>query len=294
MKKSDFLKLNPMLLKEVNEPFNSKDYIFEIKFDGTRAMIFINNGEIIIKSRRNVILNNTYPELLEIKNISKDTCILDGEIILLDNGKPSFSKLQERSKLKDKSKIEFMRNNYPVTFICFDILYKNKDLTNIPLIERKKILNTINDTEYFYKSRFFPNKGIDLFNLTKKENLEGIVAKKKNSLYTYAKRTNDWLKIKNFILENFFIFGYIDNPDNYIISLILGETINNINYYVGKVILSKKDPLYKKLKQEKIIKKSILKNFNELATFLKPKYDIPIYYMERTKNNMLRQPFIKK
>ena len=96
MTRNDFLKLNPMLLHEIDKPFNSEDYLYEIKFDGIRALILISNSKIIIKSRRGIILNDVYKELLSIKSISKDTCIFDGEIVILHEGKPAFSKLQEQ------------------------------------------------------------------------------------------------------------------------------------------------------------------------------------------------------
>jgi len=294
MEKNNFLKLTPMLLHEVFKPFNNENYIYEIKFDGLRALIYINDGEIIIKSRRNIILNNIYPELLEIKNICKDRCIFDGEIVLLQDGKPSFSKLQERARLKNKNRIDYMIKNYPVTFVCFDILYKNKDLTNTPLIDRKKILAKIKDTDYFIKTKYYEEIGKDLFEFVKKENLEGIIAKKKNSLYIYNKRVKDWIKIKNFKIETFYICGYIDVPKNNIITLILGEKINNKYHFVGKVILGKKDILYKNLMNEKETK-NYLNNFNEKdIIYLKPKFTVKVHYMERTKNNLLRQPFIKK
>lgn len=294
MEKNNFLKLTPMLLHEVSKPFNDNNYIFELKFDGLRCLIYIDNGEIIIKSRRNIILNNIYPELLEIKNITNEKCIFDGEIVLFENDKPSFSRLQERARLKNKNRINYMIENYPVTFVCFDILYKNKDLTNMPLIDRKHILNKFKNTNYFVKTKYYEGIGKDLFEFVKKENLEGIIAKKKNSLYTYNKRIKDWIKIKNFKLEAFYICGYIDIEKNNIITLILGEKINNDFRFVGKVILGKKDNLYKIIKKEKETK-NYLTNFCEIeVSYIKAKYKVDVYYMERTKNNLLRQPFIKK
>ena len=294
MEKNNFLKLTPMLLHEVSKPFNDNNYIFELKFDGLRCLIYIDNGEIIIKSRRNIILNNIYPELLEIKNITNEKCIFDGEIVLFENDKPSFSRLQERARLKNKNRINYMIENYPVTFVCFDILYKNKDLTNMPLIDRKHILNKFKNTNYFVKTKYYEGIGKDLFEFVKKENLEGIIAKKKNSLYTYNKRIKDWIKIKNFKLEAFYICGYIDIEKNNIITLILGEKINNDFRFVGKVILGKKDNLYKIIKKEKETK-NYLTNFCEIeVSYIKSKYKVDVYYMERTKNNLLRQPFIKK
>lgn len=295
MKKNKFLKLKPMLLHEIDKPFNDDNYIFEIKFDGIRALIYMNNDEIIIKSRNNIILNNNYPELLELKKLTKSTCILDGEIVLFDNGKPSFSKLLERVRLKNKETIKNYQIKNPVTFVCFDILYKDYDLTNKTLIERKKILNEFKNNDIFIKTKYYENIGKKLFNFVKKEDLEGIIAKLKESKYTYGIRTKEWIKIKNFKHDKFYICGYINEEDKYIITLVLGELKNNKYYYVGKVILSKKDKLYNKLLKEKVLKDSTLENYdNKNITYIKPSILIDVYYIERTKNNLLRQPFIKK
>lgn len=292
MEKSDFLKLNPMLLYEVSKPFDNKDYIFELKFDGIRALIFINKGKIIIKSRRGIILNDIYPELLDIKNLSEDVCIFDGEIVLIKNGKPSFSKLQERMKLKNDVLISHMKENEPVVFVCFDILYKNKDLTTTKLIKRKEILNKFQDSNVFMKSLYVENNGIKLFDFVKKEGLEGIIAKKKASFYTYGKRTDAWLKIKNYRVEDFYVCGYIKNKND-TLSIILGELKNNKYYTVGKVLMGNKNPLYKKIIKENKVD-NYLENYKELNSFfIKAKYKIAINYLERTKNNYLREPRIK-
>ena len=88
--------IKPMLLTEQNKPFDNSQYLFEIKFDGMRAIIYVSNNDIVIKSRNGKVLNNLFPELLDIKKIVKGQCIFDGEIVLLDNGLPDFSKLQNR------------------------------------------------------------------------------------------------------------------------------------------------------------------------------------------------------
>lgn len=290
MKRNDFLDLKPMLLSEEATPFDNEDYIFEVKFDGTRTLIFVDGDEIIIKSRRNVILNDTYPELLAIKNITKDTCIFDGEIILMDEGKPSFAKLQERSKLKNKYRIKYMQENYPVCFVCFDILFQNKDLTQMTLMERKKILDKFKDTDTFIKSKYIRGKGRDLFEITQKEGLEGVVAKERNSKYFYDMRTKQWIKIKNLMEEEFVICGFITN-NNQTISVVLGELVNDEYYYVGKVVMGRKNNLFEKILKEKQ-KKNYVLNFNKEAIFIAPKYRLKVKFMERTKKGYLRQPFI--
>ena len=293
MERNNFLYLKPMLLKEVYKPFNDKDYIFELKFDGIRCLVLINNDDIIIRSRNGVILNNIYPELKSIKNISNDICVFDGEIVLLSDGKPSFSKVMERFRLRNSNKIKFMIENYPVTFVVFDILYFNKDLTEYTLIERKKLLNKFKDTKYFVKSKYIEEKGIDLFNINKKNNLEGVVAKKKNSKYYYGIRTKDWIKIKNWISEDFYVCGYEYTKGNTVINVILGEKIDGNFQYVGKVIMGVKNKMYNTIINSTIVK-NYLKNYDiRNANIISPDCKIKVNYIERTKDNLLREAFIR-
>ena len=290
MDKNKFLELKPMLLQEVNKPFNDKKYLYELKFDGIRALIFINKGKIIIKSRNGVILNNNYPELLNLKNITNKMVIFDGEIVLMKNNLPSFLELQKRVRLKDELKILKMSRENPVTFVVFDILYENKDLTKLSLIERKEILNKYQDNDIFVKSKYFDD-GIKLFNLVKKGKIEGIVAKLKTSLYKYNERSYDWLKIKNYQENDFWIVGY-NLTKSKVLSVFLAELNNNKYYFVGKMMMGSKNKLYEKILQEKSVNNYLLNN-KEKANFIKPKYQITVNYIEKTTNGMLRQPFIK-
>ena len=284
---------SPMLLEEVNAPFNSQDYIFEIKFDGIRATIFANSKELKIYSRNKQDITYLYPELDNIRYIVKGNTIFDGEIIVMQNGKPSFNKLQERIRLKDKKKIEQLVKNNPVIYVCFDILYDNKSLINLPLLKRKKILNKYEDNDCFLKSKYIEETGVNLFRNIQKADLEGIVAKKKDSIYEINRRSDSWVKIKNLKEELFFIGGFIEKKSNFVISLVLGEYKNNKLYYVGKVTLSKKSSLYNVLKKEKVMNKSVFCNYDEkLVNYLKPMLKCKVRYLERTKNNHLRHPTI--
>ena len=120
----------PMLLSEVKKPFDDQDYLFELKYDGIRALIFASPKEVIIKSRNNYDITYLYPELQSIKNIVKTKCIFDGEIVLMENDSPSFLALQKRANLKQKNKIFEQSQTNPVIFMVFDILYENKNLVN--------------------------------------------------------------------------------------------------------------------------------------------------------------------
>lgn len=292
MRKSDFFTLSPMLLEEIKKPFNDPNYLYEIKFDGFRALIYINRETIIIKSRNGIILNDIFPELINIKNIIKNPCILDGEIVYLENGKPNIKPLQERMRTKNKIKSKNLQEKYPAVFICFDILYNGKDLTNTPLIKRKHILDKFKENEVFQKTKFFLEKGKELFKFIKKENLEGIVAKEINSKYYFGKRESVWLKIKNIQSDYFYIGGYSQNKNN-TISLYLGEKRKNKLYFVGKISVSNKKEIYFQVLKAKLHKKSPFQDYEDKnCNYIKPRIDILVHYTEKTSNNMLRHPKI--
>ena len=188
-----------------------------------------------------------------------------------------------------------MSEENPICFICFDILYKNKDLTNLKLTERKKILKKIKDNDVFIKNKSIDSKGIELFKEIKKVGLEGIVAKKKDSIYQINTRVNEWLKIKNYKKGKFYIGGYKENADSPVISLALGEMKKDKLFYVGNVSMAKKNSLYKKIKMLKISKLSTFHNYyNNELNYINPKLQCSVSYIERTKSNHLRQPIFKK
>ncbi len=282
----------PMLLSEKNKPFNSTDYIYELKYDGIRALIYATPKKVIIKTRNNIDITHKFIELESIKTLVKENTIFDGEIVIYEKNKPDFSKVQERLRLKNKDKIKLSSINNPTVFVCFDILYLNKDLTNTPLIKRKEILNAFKDTEYFIKSKYFPS-GIELFKKVKSLSLEGIVAKKKNSTYEINKRTDNWIKIKNLKEETFIIGGY-SITNNYTFTIYLGEYINNKLHFIGKLNISKKNKLYITLTKMKKTKSKFINNEESNVIYISPTIKCKVKYLERTKNNHLREAtFIK-
>lgn len=284
----------PMLLGEVSEPFDSKDYIFELKFDGTRTIIFVSPDEIKIFNRRKMDITYLYPELDMIRDLVKRKTIFDGEIISMENGAPSFQKLQKRAHLKDKRKISYQAKNNPVLFVCYDLLYDGESLIDIGIEKRKEKLEKFPENDVFIISKYIEENGIKLFNNVKKLNLEGIVAKQKKSVYEINKRSNSWLKIKNLKTDSFYIGGYIEKKEGFVISLIIGEYRDGKFCYVGKVTLGKKTPLYRQIKDEKVIDQSPFFDLNsDGVTYIRPNLKCNVSYMERTRNMHLRQPFIK-
>lgn len=131
--------INPMLISEMQDPFDSPDYIYEIKWDGIRCVSFLGD-ETDIRNKRNKLMIPIFPELKNLHKQVKTKCILDHELIVMKNGKPDFYEVQGRAIKTNPFKIKLASNRYPASIIAYDILYyKDKDITMIPLIERKKI-----------------------------------------------------------------------------------------------------------------------------------------------------------
>ena len=177
--------ISPMLLESEKLPFNDKDYIYELKLDGIRCVAYLDSDKTILRNKRNKDVTSVYPELNNIHKQAKEKCIIDGELVVISkNGTPDFFALQKRSLLTDKFRIQIESEKTKVHFVAYDILFlKDKELINKPLLERKELLKkTIKENEFLSISRYIEENGIELFNQTKKLNLEGIVAKKKDSV----------------------------------------------------------------------------------------------------------------
>ena len=279
--------LRPMLLEEVNQIFQDDDYLYEIKFDGIRALIYVSKNEFKIISRNGKDLTKKYPELKKIQNlVGNSKVIFDGEIIATLNGIPNFSLLQKRNRIKkvNSSIIE----EIPVSFVAFDILYEHHDLTNLALVERKKMLEKYLDFDYFIKSKVYYH-GVALFKMVKKIGLEGVVAKKKDSVYSWGERSWNWVKVKNIKVDNFVVHGYLEKTNTY--SLLLGEYKKNRLNYIGKVSVNKKHEIMNILRKMKKINNQFA-NFDENANYVEPINTIRVHYLERTKSGVLRHATI--
>ena len=233
----DSKNISPMLISEMQAPFDSPDYIYEIKWDGIRCVSFLSN-ETDIRNKRNKLIAPLFPELQNLHKQVKVKCILDHELLVLKNGVPNFYEVQKRALMSNQFKIKLTASKYPASIIAYDILYyKDKDITMLPLMERKKYLNdVIIENNLISVSRYVENNGIMLFNLVKEKGLEGIVAKRKSSLYWQGKRSKDWIKCKIMATDDCIICGYILKENN-MTSLVLGQYDEDILVYRGHVTL---------------------------------------------------------
>ncbi len=287
---------SPMLIGHEVEPFNHDNYLFELKFDGIRALLYLDQNKVVIKNKRNKDVTDIYPELSQLYKNTNKKCILDGEIVVFKNGKPNFFEIQKRSLMTDQNKILIAMKTSPVQVVVFDILYYDgEDLTDLPLIKRKEYLTKyIKENQYLSISRYIEKNGIPFFQLACKNGLEGIVGKRIDSLYFEGTRTKDWKKIKNMKDEDVIICGYEVEGDN-IKNYILASYRDNNLIYRGKVFLGISNEEKKYVKQfvtnHKGEKYFTLTSQNII--WLEPILVGTVHYMELTKNYHFRQPVWK-
>ena len=219
--------IHPMLASLVEKPFDDPNWLFEIKWDGYRAVSFVDNGATRLVSRNQNDLSPRYPELRELSRFVKaENAVLDGEVVVLDDeGRSSFSLMQQRTGLRGPGRQTAPRSDLPIIYYIFDLLYiDGYDLRRVRLIDRKHLLREILlSAEIVRYSDHHTGEGVALFQAAKQKGLEGILAKKANSCYE-ERRTREWLKIKITQTVDCVVGGYTEpeGTRQYFGSLVLG------------------------------------------------------------------------
>jgi bifunctional non-homologous end joining protein LigD len=219
--------IHPMLATSVMKAFDNPGWVFEIKWDGYRAVAFIEHGKVRLVSRNQKDLTAQFTELGSLpKFVKVQSAILDGEIVALDeDGRPSFSLMQQRTGFHPGKRRLPGSEGVPVVYYAFDLLYLDGlDLRRVPLEQRKQLLQArVKAGEAIHFSDHYSEKGLDLFEAAKQRGLEGIVAKKRDSAYE-EKRSSNWLKIKITQRQECVIGGYTDPEGSreYFGALVLG------------------------------------------------------------------------
>lgn len=280
-----------MLAKESEQPFDDKNWLYEIKWDGYRAIAELENKNVKLYSRNGITFGNSYPIVVqELKKIKADA-VLDGEIVVLnDEDLPDFQLLQHYESNLHR----------PINYCVFDILSVNGYSTcELPLIKRKELLkNVIKKNDVIKYSDHVEENGIAFFNASTQKNLEGIMAKKADSQYYIGKRTNEWLKIKNHKTQEAIIAGYTDpgGSRKYFGALVLGIKDGNKLKYIGHTgsgfnqqSLKEMWNLLQPLKQSRSPFDERVKT-NMPVTWVKPKLVCEIKFTEVTRDGMLRHP----
>lgn len=263
-----------MLLQyaEDNKAFDDDNYITELKLDGIR-LIASNIDRPRLYTRHNNEITGSFSELVDSIPIPQGT-IIDAEMIVIgQDGKPDFYAMMERFMSK--------KSKYKASVCSFDIIkYKGKDVTGIPLLERKLILEeSFVENEYYAKSKYMTGKGVDYFNLVKQRGLEGVVLKSVNSKYEVGKRSSKWQKVIAYDMGEFFIAGYRKDKFGWLLSD--GERIvGSMELGVGA---TERKVGYRIFQQLKL-------NETKDTVYLQPLLKCVVKYRGYTKNNLLSLP----
>jgi len=191
------------------QPFSDPNWLFEVKWDGIRAFARLRRGKVTLTSRTGRDVTAQYPEFTRFP--ATIDAVLDGEIVALDaEGRSSFHRLQQRMNLIGRGAIARAARQVPVVFYAFDLLtLRGRDLTRLPLAERKAQLAALPWSEPWRYSDHIVGDGVGLFDLARQRGLEGIVAKRAESAYQPG-RSRDWIKFKTAQRQEAVIVGYTD------------------------------------------------------------------------------------
>lgn len=229
----------PMLAKGPMAPFDSDRHSFELKWDGTRCMAFIDKT-VVLQNRRLRDITYRYPEFWGLnKSLRAKSAVLDGELVVLEDGIPSFSRLAEREHVIDAEKIRLRSDMLPATYVVFDLLYLDGEpLLDEPLEKRRAILKSlmpISEGVVFSESYA---SGVRLFKEAIKKGFEGIMAKDKLSPYLPGVRSVHWIKVKKSFDVDAVVCGYTEGEGGraqFFGSLILGLYDKGRLVYIGRV-----------------------------------------------------------
>ncbi len=278
-----------MLATLSDELPKGKDWAYEIKYDGYRILSFVEKGNVVCKTRNGNDYTGKLESIVEeLKKIKEESFILDGEVVAFDEGGKSDFGLLQRA----------LKENNKIYYVVFDLLALNgEDMREKTLKERKKILEMmlVKSNNIIY-SQHVIGKGKQAFAFAKKNNLEGVVAKKLSSKYI-GRRSEDWLKIKCYKRQEFVIAGFDTNEKNpYLSAIYVGYYKQDKLVFVGKVGTGfdeqEKIELNKKFMKITVKKCQFNEKINEndKILWLKPILVAEIQYMEITKDGLLRQP----
>jgi len=282
-----------MLATLVDQPFDSPDWIYEIKWDGYRVIGYLNRGKVEIRSRNNLSFNEKFNVIRDALEQWDIKAVVDGEIVALDeHGHADFQQLQNVLKHKNTARL---------VYYVFDLLwYDGKDLTQLPLLERKEILKSIfpDKDEHIRYSDHIVEKGTNFLETAVRHGLEGVMAKKSDSIYEVGARSGNWLKMKNSHRMEAVIAGFTHprRSRKFFGAVILGKYQRNKLVYIGHSGSGFNDKDLKELSkkfQSLITDKcpfETIPHTNQPAVWLRPKLVCEVKFSEWTKDKILRHP----
>jgi bifunctional non-homologous end joining protein LigD len=302
-KKSPMLDdIEPMAATAVTKPPSGSQWLYEVKWDGIRALCRIDKGKLRIQSRRGNRCEAQYPELANLpKQMNAKAAWLDGEICVLDeDGRARFSLIQPRIAA-NASAVPRLAETTPATLFLFDVLYVDGyDLRGASLEDRKKVLSTlVTPNQHIRVSEAYDTGGEQMFEAAKQMELEGILAKDRRSTYESTRSTR-WLKVKVLNEQEFLIAGFTKGEREYFGALILavreengelrhaGQVGTGFDQKTMKIIYDRLKPLI--TKNMPFSTKPNIRDGLQNVTWVKPEVVCQVRFLEWTKDGVLRAP----
>lgn len=294
-------KIAPMLASSAR-PFDSREHLFEIKWDGIRTLAFFGREQVRLQGRKLSDSTERYPEIVEAFRGFPGEAVLDGEIVALDNGKPNFEKVLERELVGSPEKISLRVRQIPVIYMAFDLLYLDGlELLDEPLTTRRRHLSKLleaRQTGAILESSFVHEYGKAYYQEAVGRGLEGIVAKVLDSPYQPGRRTEHWVKVKAERFLDCVVMGTVVEPvTGRVKSLVLGAYRDKTLVWLGNA-------------GSGLDSKTLIGLANELGPlageppddldiavqdeirWLKPELVARIKYLEMTREGRLRAPVV--
>jgi len=230
-----FGSIKPMEPRPAETPFDDPEYVYQIKWDGIRILAFIIKGQVRLQNRKGRDRTAQYPELQQLAElIRSEEALLDGEVVVMEGGKPSFPRVIQRDFCQNRRTILPLSRRLPCTYCLFDLLFLDrKDLTGEPLIDRQHLLSEVASSRWpLYITENF-SSGISLYRRAEELGLEGIVAKLKRSPYLLGQKSDYWLKVKP-RRRLLCIVGGLKMSKGTVGAILLGAYDNGVIRYLGR------------------------------------------------------------
>ena len=284
-----------------DQVFDNQEFTYQLKWDGVRMLAYVNANRVELINKR---LNNRtaqYPELQLLTSLLKGKrAVLDGEVVAFKDSKPSFPTVMSRDNTRSEQQVKLLLQEIPVSYIVFDLLREgDQDLRVLPLTERQQRLQDLVKPEAAIHLIEDFTSGTSLLAAVQAANLEGIVAKRKNSHYQAGKRHRDWFKIKYRRRQACVVGGY-STRNGIVNSLLLGVYQRESLHYVGRAGSGMSEAQWKeadmRLRDLQISSSpfaGLPSALTREAQFIEPRLVVEVEYAEWTDNMHLRSPVIK-
>ncbi|MEQ1894040.1 MAG: DNA ligase [Planctomycetota bacterium] len=288
----------PMLATLVEEPFDSDEHLFEVKWDGIRALTFVEGGEFRALTRNRQDLATAFPELELLRALPSGT-LLDGELVVFEGERPSFSRALERMHARQRARAVAQARVLPAVYVVFDLLYaQGKSCLKEPLAARRARLEELVGARADPRlsiSEGIVGAGRAFFAEMRARNLEGCVAKELDGAYLAGKRTRSWLKVKTTQTIPCMILGWVADARGDLTSLVIAAEQDGRLVCVGRVGSGLTDALRARLRAlcTARARAQPFVTTEEAGSWVEPGLYCTVSYLERTRNGLRAPVFVE-